>query len=453
MTLEQIFNNTKLTENGDVAYRSTGNSLLDILFMSEYYGKHLDDVNIGTSDKEKLFSMFIRDPRYGLGRRDLGRRLMLMSGVTPNNVVKAGRFDDLFIGWEHMSDEAFSAMCNYLYNEIKNGNELCKKWMPRYSSKNLLLARKIAKTLGMNKQQYGHFVKCDTTENKLSRKNTESIEFEHVPSLAMIKYFKRFSNGEDTSKRFEKYLEDVKSGKKDLKVSTTNVYDICKNRYSIDADLFFDKIEKISGSWIPVVDTSGSMHDSNDSITKALAVGHYLAKCSTYAPDTVVSFSSKPSLLKLGVENTVIDGWNSYSSTQHFSETDKKSQYLKEISSMITGDCSNTNFGAVCDLLKNLDKDNAPEWIVVLSDMEFDCGSSTSKDEMMRIFKENGMNNTKLLWWNFNSRSTVCTETDKYGNVFLSGYSPMLLKYLQVGFDGEQFLNALLDGYQKEIQK
>lgn len=452
MTLEQIFNNTKLTENGDVTYSSTGNSLLDILFMSEYYSKNLDKVKIGNSDKEKLFSMFIRDPRFGLGKRDLGRRLMLMSGVTPDNVVKAGRFDDLFIGWEYMSDEAFFAMCSYLYNEIKNGNELCKKWMPRYSSKNLMLARRIAKTLGMNKQQYGHFVKCDTTENKLSRKNTESIEFEHVPSLAMIKYFKRFSHGEDTCKRFEKYLEDVKSGKKDLKVSTTNVYDICKNRFNIDADLFFSKIEKISGSWIPVVDTSGSMHDNNDSMTKALAVGHYLAKCSTYAPDTVVSFSAKPSLLKLGVENTFTDNWCALPETQHFSETVKKSQYLKEISSMYTGDCSNTNFKAVCDLLKNLDKDNAPEWIVVLSDMEFDCGSSTSKDEMMRIFKENGMNNTKLLWWNFNSRSTTCPETDKYGNIFLSGYSPILLKYLQVGFDGEQFLDALLDGYKKNIQ-
>ena len=177
MTLEQIFAQ-KLTENGDKAYSTTMNPLMDLLFMSEYFQNHLDEVHIGTSEREKLFSMFIRDPRFGLGRRGLGRRLMLMSGVAHVDVVKAGRFDDLFLGWEHMSNKEFAQMCEFLRRECLAGNELCKKWMPRYSSKDLMLARKIAKQLGMNKQQYGHFVKTNTTENKLSRKNTEDIVFE-----------------------------------------------------------------------------------------------------------------------------------------------------------------------------------------------------------------------------------------------------------------------------------
>ena len=65
--LKEIFaaeENKKFTENGDLAYKSTTNHLVDLLFMSEYYGKHLDEVTIGTSDKEKLFSMFIRDPLW-----------------------------------------------------------------------------------------------------------------------------------------------------------------------------------------------------------------------------------------------------------------------------------------------------------------------------------------------------------------------------------------------------
>lgn len=447
MKLEEIFNK-KYTENGDDSFKSTLNPLIDLLFMSEYYGKHLDEAYIGTSDKEKLFSMFMRDPRYGMGRRDFGRRLMLMSGVTPENVVKAGRFDDLFLGWKHMSDDVFAKMCDYLKNEILNGNELCKKWMPRYSSKNLMLARKIAKQFGINKQQYGHFIKCNTTEQKLSRHNTEEINFSHVPSLAMIKYFNRFNNGEDTHERFQRYLSDVQNGKAELKISTTTVYDIYKNRNKIDPDLFFDKIEKVSGSWIPVVDTSGSMEDSNDSIGKAYAIGHYLAKCSTYAPDTVLSFSSYPQLLKLGKVNKVRDSyWRGSVTTQ---KLDHSSKYMEEISSMYTGDCSNTNFGEMCKTLKELDAENAPEWIVILSDMEFDAGSKNSKEEMMKIFKENNMN-TKLLWWNFNSRATTCPETDKYGNIFMCGYNPMLLKYLQAGFDGEKFLNVLLEEYKKKI--
>lgn len=452
MTLEQIFAQ-KLTENGDKSYNTTTNPLMDLLFMSEYFQHHLDEAYIGNSEREKLFAMFMRDPRFGLGRRDLGRRLMLMAGASPAEVVKAGRFDDLFIGWEHMSDDAFAQMCDYLRYECESGNELCKKWMPRYSSKNLMLARKIAKQLGMNKQQYGHFVKCNTTENKLSRKNTEEIVFSQVPSLAMIKYFKRFANGEDTKERFAQYQEAVKAGTAELHVATTTVYDIYKNRAQIDPDLFFDKIEKISGSWIPVVDSSGSMQNSNDAYGKALSVGHYLAKCSTYAPDMVLSFSSMPQLIKLGQAYTyqMPSCWSRNVQTKHWAPNPNMSKYNNEIESMKTGDCSNTDFGALCNRLKQLDAKNAPDWIVVLSDMEWDAGSNQSAEETMKMFRANGFK-TNVVWWNFNERNrTVPFRTDDFGNVFLSGYNPMLLKLLHAGFDSEMFLNAILDDYKKKI--
>lgn len=447
MNLEEIFAQ-KRTENGDIAFDTTGSKLLDILFMSEYYQKYIKETPIiGTSRKERLFSMFMRDPRNGLGRRDLGRWLMYQSGVAYEFIAKAGRFDDLIAIYAMNKD---TRILDYLKEEILKGNELAKKWMPRYSSKNLMLAREIAKYWGMNKQQYGKFVKCNTTENKLSRKTTDDIKFESVPSLAMIKYFKRFATGEDTKERFAQYQEDVKSGKKELHVATTTVYDIYKNKDKIDPDLFFDKLEKISGSWIPVVDSSGSMQDMNDSYGKAMAIGHYLAKCSSYAPNKVVSFSSKPQLLTLGERpNARINAWWATNIGQGQYDN-AKSQYEKEIASMYTGDCSNTDFGAVMKLLQGLDKDNAPEWIVVLSDMEFDYGSRQSKKETMKLFKEAGFK-TKIVWWNFNSRATTTPEMDKDGNVYLSGYNPMLLKFLQAGFDGQKFLDTLLEEYAKTL--
>ena len=60
---------------------------------------------------------------------------------------------------------------------------------------------------------------------------------------------------------------------------------------------------------------------------------------------------------------------------------------------------------------------------------------------------------TKIVWWNFNSRNTTIPEMDEMGNIYLSGYSPMLLKYLEVGFDGEAFLNKLLKEYKKALTK
>ena len=346
MNLEEIFNQ-KLTENGDIAFtKVSDDQLINILFLTEYYQKHIDEIpKLGTSDIEKLFAMFIRDPRFGLGRRDLGRVLMCDTQCSIEQIVKAGRVDDLF------ATRPAHEVVDYCKAEIDKGNELVKKWMPRYSSKHLHIARIFAKLLGMNKQQYGKYIKCNTVETKLSHHKTDEINFEHVPSLAMIKYASRFAKGEDTKERYAQYLEDVRSGKKELKVSTTTVYDIYKNMDKIDPDLFFDKIEKIKINCIPIVDTSGSMMDGNDSFGKALAVGHYLAKCSTYCPNKVVSFSSKPQLLTLGVTppRHAWDGermqlwWNS------------NSQYKKEIASMYTGDCSNTDFGKVMELLSQLD--------------------------------------------------------------------------------------------------
>lgn len=443
--LSQLFNNT-LTENGDYSHKNHTNKLVDILFKCEYYTKNPSALHIGDSNIEKLFSMFIRDPRFGLGYKTVGRRLMALSGVTPENVVKAGSFKD-FRECQDFFQNMFDIWQGFLYQEISNGNELAKKWVPRYSSKNLMLARRLAKAWGMNKQQYGHFVKCNTTENKLSRHETEQINFEHVPSLAMLKYYKRFKDGEDTAKRFAEYLESVKKGDAKLNVAVTTVYDLYKKSFEndFDTDLFFDKIEKISGSWIPIVDTSGSMWDSNDSIGKAMAIGHYLAKCSTYCPNQVLSFSSRPQLITLG-QPAIHDGWG-YNRLPSAS-----TQYGREVRSMYTGDCSSTDFGAVMNILSRL-KEEYPEYLVVLSDMQFNCGGYNAKERLMKEWRSKGIN-TKIVWWNFNSRGSVSEpDLDEYGNVFLSGYSPMLLRYMDAGFNAETFLMKLLAEYAKNITK
>ena len=441
--LQTLFNETR-TQNGDFAFKNHNNKLVDILFKCEYYTKHPYGLQIGKSNIEKLFAMFIRDPRFGLGYKTVGRRLMALSGVTPENVVKAGSFKD-FRECQDFFENMFDIWQGFLYQEISNGNELAKKWCPRYSSKNLMLARRLAKAWGMNKQQYGHFVKCNTTENKLSRHETEQINFEHVPSLAMLKYYKRFKDGEDTAKRFAEYLEKVKKGDAKLNVAVTTVYDLYRKSFEpgFDADLFFDKIEKISGSWIPIIDTSGSMwwKENNDAGGKAMAIGHYLAKCSTYCPNQVLSFSSRPQLITLGQPAGRSAGYLPSSNTQ----------YGREIRSMYTGDCSNTDFQAVMNILSGL-KEDLPEYLVVLSDMQFDAGGYNAKERLMKDWRNRGIN-TKIIWWNFAVSTATVPDSDEWGNVFLSGYSPMMLQYMEAGFNAETFLMKLLAEYAKNITK
>lgn len=431
--LERLFAE-KETENGDKAYSTTGSNLLDLLFMTSYFEQHLNEVKIGNSEKDKLFAMFVRDGRYGLGRRDLGRELMKQAEVPANDVVMAGRYDDLY-------KNPTSKNLEKLHDEVCRGNELAKKWMPRLTCKDEKVAKLLCKRWGLSEKQYRKWIKCDTVENKLSHKRMDDIVFEQVPSLAMIKYYKRFLQ-ED---RFQEYLDGVKKGGRKLNISTATVYDIYQNRESIDADLFFDKLEKIKINCIPVLDTSGSMNDCNDSLGKATCIAHYLAKCSTFCNGQVVSFSSEPQLLTITDKPTKTKSIYSIYRTP-FGNANK---YCKELNSLYTGDCSNTDFGAVMNLFAGLNE--VPEYLVVLSDMEFDYGSTMSKDATMKLFKQKGYK-TKIVWWNFNSRNKTVPETDDYGNIYISGYSPYLLKFLESGFDGQKFLDKLLEEYEKKIR-
>ena len=438
MDFNKILSNAKLTENGDLAFKShvigedEDDLMLDILFKTEYYSTHLDELPVLPRTMRCIkFAQFIRDPRYGLGKRDLGRRLLFNLRVNYKMILNCGRADDLFYAYT----DSFKDLCDFLYEEIQvKENELVKKWMPRYSSKNKDLAIRIMNVWFKNepdyikrKQMYSRLIKANTTEQHLSRKETDKIIFDQVPSLASIKYANRFSRGEDTKERYHQYLEDVKAGKKEVKVSTTTPYDIYRNRYKIDADIFFNALPKISGSWIPIIDSSGSMQDANDSYGKAMAIGHYLAKCSTCCSNMAISFSSTPKILDISRCNG----------------------YLDEINKLHTGDYTTTDLGKVMQLLTALKGKtivNYPKFLVILSDMEFNRGSNTSIKEFNTINRQLGTN-TKIVWWNLNSRNTTCPEMDESGNIFISGYNPMILKFLEVQFDAKAFLNKLIEEY------
>ena len=459
--LEKLFNE-KRTENGDKAYKTTGNNMADLFFMTPYFEKHLDQVSIGESEKEKIFSMFVRDPRYGLGRRDLGRKLMALSKVDYDDIVKAGRYDDLW----HIPVEA---NINYFHSCLKDGDELAKKWAPRLTGKDKKIAKVLCKMWGISEKEYRALIKTNsTTEYKLSyaEQNNENsplnelfkkgiyvhplvneIKFEQVPSLAMTKYLHTFSTREDLKDRFAEYIKAVKEDKAKINTSTSNVYDGMKTAtrgdwttQSIEEDarevvskkIVENAVVDVEMNAIVILDTSGSMGwfsgmlpQKGSNMEKAMSLAYALSVKSTYAPNQLISFSSRPKLMTI------------------------KGETMKEkYASMYTGDCSNTDFGAVMTLLQGLKK--YPEYLIVISDMEFDYGSNMSKEKTMKMFKERGAE-TKIIWWTLNDRNKTIPEFDEYGNIYLSGYNMQILKLLENKFDMTTYIDKVLEDYRKKV--
>lgn len=447
----------KVTENGDASYTTTGNNLIDLLFMADFFQKNLDSAHIGDSDKEKLFAMYMRDPRFGQGRRDLGRKLMELSGLDADMTLLAGRFDDL---WHIPTD----ANIEKLFTELKAGNELAKKWMPRLTGKDKKIAKAFCKMLGISEKEYRKLIKTEgTTEYKLSYAEkvsdgtplddlfnkggvythplVESINFEQVPSLAMTKYMKAFSTREDIKERFTAYIKAVKEDKAKVNTTTANVHDaykVVRNTNAMkdvedNADVIGKKIveQETSGlslNCICVLDTSGSMgglYSPSSLCSKATSVCHALATHSTYAPNQLISFSSHPELMTI------------------------KGNTLKEqYESMYTGDWSNTDLGKVFKILMGLKK--FPDYVIVMSDMEFDRGSSFNQKEWMKLVKETGAQ-TKMIWWNFNDRHRTTPEYDENGNIFMSGYDIQALLQVPGVMDMNEYIDKILADYAKKI--
>ena len=385
---------------------------------------------------------------------------MKLSKVSPENVIKAGRYDDLLY---NATNEAIEL----LYKELKNGNDLAKKWMPRLTGKDKKLAKALCKIWNISEKEYRALIKTDsTTEYKLSYAEqqegtplndlfkqgnyyhplVDEIDFEKVPSLAMTKYLHAFSTREDIKPRFDEYIAKVKENKAKVNTTTANVHDGMKVAIintsfetSEASDVISNKIVEnavvdVEMNCIPILDTSGSMYGGwggmnfnkpNDIGIKAMAVAYALAIKSTYAKNQIISFSSKPQLMTI-----------------------KGNTMQEKYKSMYTGDCLNTDFGKVMELLRGLKK--FPEYLIVLTDMEFDVGSKQSKKKTMEIFKQYGVE-TKIIWWNFNDRNKTVPEFDEYGNIYLSGYNLQILKLLENKFDMTTYIDKVLEKYKKDI--
>lgn len=484
-------NETRLTENGAVGYRTTGKELLDLNFAVASL-RGMPDGEIARRFKkafceDKILAMkwlfYARDVREGLGERRLFR-VVLADLVTSNpemvipviNLIpEYGRYDDLWCLLDN--PESAIAVCQLvdkqlaqdIHNMMANKPiSLLAKWMPSVNASNAQTkarAKKLAKVLRVSERNYRKTLAelrkyLDVVEVKMSDKNWSEIKYEAVPSRANLIYNKAFLRNDEERRR--DYLGKLEKGETKINASALFPHDIVhkymQSRYRLNPkDATIEGLWKAlpdtvkgCGNTIVVADGSGSMTDIVDpkssvtalDVANALAI-YFAERSSGQFKDKYITFSENPRFVD-------------------FSKCD--SLHAKLQMAMAHNEVADTNIERVFDMIltaaviNKMRQEDLPANILIVSDMEFDaCATSgacapsnrygyyygyhsrvaptqTLFDEIARRYASYGYKMPRLVFWNVNSRTgTIPVKENDLGVALVSGFSVNVAKMVMSG--------------------
>ncbi len=462
----ELNNETKLTENGAVGYRTTGKKLLDLNFAvaslrsaseTEIINKFMD-----AYFEDKITAIkwlfYARDVREGLGERRLFR--VVMEEFAKQNLEAAkeliklvpeyGRWDDLWCLLEtDLVDDVVELVQKQLADDFKNMCEeksisLLAKWMPSLNASSATTkkyASILCKKMEDTPRSYRKFLSrmrkyIDVVECKMSAREWNAIDYETVPSRANLIYNNAFLRNDEERRR--EYLSKLEKGEAKINAGTLFPHDIVHKYMSGGG--WYQSLKSydatLEGLWkalpdtvrgaentIVVADGSGSMTCGvgNGTNVTALDVANALAiyfaeRSSGEFKDKYITFSSRPQLVDFSNAKTLHD---------------KIGIALRH------DEVANTNIEATFDLIlqtavnNNMSQEDMPKNILIISDMEFDQGSSWGYGSRETLFASiakkyaaHGYQLPRLVFWNVNSRTgTIPVKENNLGVALVSGFS------------------------------
>lgn len=441
-----------VTENGMPTNSTTSDALVDLFSVIGALR------NAETSRIENLFSaaykadpdiamrmlFWARDIREGQGERKIFRLICVwLAKNHPTSLLKNlkyipefGRYDDLLYIYENTNHSNLKKEILKLIGTALNaGDALCAKWMPRKG----FLAKQLRDAFGLSPKKYRNLLVSLTkvVETPMCANDWDSINFNHVPSVAMSRYKKAFSKN---STIFSQWISDLVAGKKGVKVNAGAIYpyEIIRSLrgtpISSDAVKLSNQQWKSLPNWVPdtnlrimpVVDTSGSMGCIAVSgniypIDVAVSLGIYLSERNKGPyQDYFITFSDNPQLQQL---------------------TGSLRDRMKQLMKADWG--GSTNIVGVFDLIlkkavsSSVPEEDMPTHIIIFSDMEFDqCSGSYKSLSAMEIIKKKyqnaGYKLPKIIFWNIQSRQkNYAVKFDEAGTALVSGFSPSIIKHIE----------------------
>jgi hypothetical protein len=443
-----------VTENGMVTNSSTLSATLDLFFTigairqtinSDYGKQRLIAKYEAARNEDSLITrkllFWSRDVRGGAGEREAFRTLLRHAAINhpseliPNVglIAEFGRWDDVFslIGTP-VEKEAI----DLIVTELRNGNGLLAKWLPRLGGKvadrKKFIANKVRSAMNLGPKEYRKLLVSLTSvvETPMCAKEFDKINYEHVPSLAMSRYSTAFGRNDET--RFNEYKESLVKGEAKINASAVYPYDITKNLQRGDANLANEQwkalpnyLEGSNERVLPVCDVSGSMDTAIGGNTTAMDVcislGLYISERNEGPfKNAFVTFSSDPKLQYL--------------------TGDLKSRFA-QLQSADWG--MSTNLEATFKMIlkqaikHNVSEEEMPTCILIMSDMEFNEATrrhETAMNMIRREYQESGYTLPKIVFWNLASRrDNFPVTSDESGTGLISGFSPSILKTVLSG--------------------
>lgn len=457
---------TALNDNGAIAFKDTGNTLLDF-FMIFNRNCDIDKINeymdkCWKIDPIKLVAIIFnsRDRVNGKKEKKSSNDAMIWlkeekpltyKGNLKKYVEKYGCWKDLLY-ISDMKKKNTNVECELFVEKLKedkialDNNEsvsLCAKWSPSersfYNNEQLEIAKKIAKKLyndderSMEKYRKEYLrplrKKINIVEALICNNKWKEIKYEEVPSVALKRLRNAFIKHDEEG--YKDYLKEVSFGRK--KINTKGIlphelveYYINNNKLDETIEMqwktIVENIEKegIFDDIISIVDVSGSMYNANNGSIPAqvaIALGILISICSKGIYNKkIITFHESPKIVDIKGE-TLYELFNS----------------IKTIPAGL-----NTNFEKITDILIKYGNNNnkkIPKKLVCLSDMQFDKASHDNSDmcttfELMTSkFLNNDYEVPSFIFWNLSSsNNTFPIQSTKDNTAIISGFSEQLLK-------------------------
>jgi hypothetical protein len=432
--------NVARTTNGMKALKSTLSNTTDLFFkIGASRGKTITDqfAKAYSEDREMALrvAQWARDVRGGAGERELFRQVLkhleatnkdeLLNTRILENATEIGRWDDLLVFTDaQVKDKAYGM----IREALESGNGLCAKWMPRKGPVSIELRQAFGWSPKFYRKRLVELTKV--VESAMCAKEFDSINFSHVPSLAMSRYSKAF--GKNAPDAFTAYKEALKKG--DPKVAKVNAgavypYDIVKTVRRGDAALADEQWKALpnfigDASVLPIVDVSGSMTckaggpQSKSDIScldVAVSLGLYCADKNTGPfKDVFLTFSSSPKFV------TVTGTLSQKVKTMERSNWDMSTDLHAAFDEILRVSISN-----------NVAREDMPKILLIMSDMQFNCcrGYDDRAIQMIRRkYNDADYEMPAVVFWNINAHENVPVRFDEKGTALVSGFSPAIMK-------------------------